>query len=89
MSEMTQVAELFPIWKTRTYMYLYYTANDMDADVLATSGARASAAMVLAQFVPNIPVSAPKGLTDLTHCGLEILTASFTQKNNYGQLRIK
>ena len=35
----------------------------MAADDLAMQVARASAAMVLAWFAPNIPASSPKGLT--------------------------
>ena len=38
---------------------LFYIANIMGADDLATPGARASATMILIYFSQNIPVSEP------------------------------
>ena len=44
-----------------SYMWhLYYIVNSMNADDLATQGARPSAAMVLTYFSQNIPISAPE-----------------------------
>ena len=37
----------------------------MAVDDLATQGARASIAMVLIQFPPNIPASSPEGFTGM------------------------
>ena len=39
--------------------------NTMNADALVMQGARASAAVVLPLFHPNIPVSEPKGVNPL------------------------
>ena len=46
---------------------LSYVINSMAADVLTTQGARSSAAMVLAGFSWNIPVSAPEELIVIFH----------------------
>ena len=45
----------------------YHVINSMAADVLTTQGARSPAAMVLAGFSWNIPVSAPEELIVIFH----------------------
>ena len=50
------------LWEIRTH--LSYKVNIMVADDLTTQGASASAVMLLACFIRNIPASAPESLTN-------------------------
>ena len=61
-----QVVEIFLFWKTRTAVP--YNPAMSNCCVLATQGARASAAMVLTHLSQNIPTLAPEEL-HLTHSG--------------------
>ena len=53
-----------PVCAVQTSRQVCCMVNTMVADVLVTYGARASAAVVLAYFSWNIPVSTPEGLSN-------------------------
>ena len=66
---MTQVVEILGRVRPRTH--LFYIVNIMGADVLATQGARASAAMIFTKMNRIHSVPARLGLTEIQPlCGL-------------------
>ena len=70
---MTHVAEILPHGKTSSY--LFYIADIMGADVLATRGVRASATMILTMLNRNNSVPAREALglmTDLSYILIQI-----------------
>ena len=57
--DMTQVVEILP--------HLFYIANTMSADVLATQGARTSSTMIIIQLTRINSVPHVYGLINLLH----------------------